>query len=377
MCCHLPLSKKLGGAKVYIETAASYKRLGYSVELYGYEEISGLEHNISEGDKLKTYPYQLKEFILKKESDFDIIEYEYKFLPFERSVFSSKVKMVARSTLLINHLADIKIPHFKSLRGLASKILKQSKIDKDMRRQIEDATYCLSQADYVNVPNPSDKKVLIRFGIKKESIVVSPYGITSERITQLKRADSNSNSESCHKIAFIGTFDKRKGCVEFPLIVETICREFPHLKFKFIGTKGMFPTKESVENYFKPKLRSHIEVIASFDPDNLGEHLKDCKLGVFPSHLESFGFSLIELYAAGLPTPCYEVPGPDMLSPRELLVPRGDAKKLSEKLLKLLNDDVFYNDMKRKSFQVVERFNWNDQANIAIDFYLKGHKSEK
>jgi glycosyltransferase involved in cell wall biosynthesis len=374
MCCHLPLDGKLGGGKVYLETAASYKRLGHEVELYGYEEISGKKHNLSEGEKLISYPLKLKEFILKRQNDFDIIEYEYKFLPFDRRDFSNKVKMVARSTLLIHHLRDIKIPHFKTIRGFASKILKQGRIDKDMKKQISDATYCLSQADYINVPNPSDRDMLISFGLNKDSIIVSPYGITDKRINELK---SNEDKKLCKKIAFIGTFDKRKGCVEFPLIVEKVCREFPNYTFKFIGTKGMFQTKEAVENHFNASLRSKVEVIPSFNPTDLGELLKDCKLGIFPSHLESFGFSLIELYAAGLPTPCYEVPGPDMLSPKELMVPRGDANKLSEIILKLLTNTNFYENMKDKSFNVVERFNWDEQSKKAIDFYLMGLENDK
>ena len=360
MCCHLLLDARLGGAKVYIENAQSYRNLGHDVDLFGAKAIG-------DGKEDESFSNQLYKFIKNKINDYDVVEYEYFFLPFDRTEFPEDKLLVARSVLLQHHLLDFTLPNFKGFRGLIGEIFKKKKRSKDFQQIIKQADLTLKNCDLISVPNPSDKHRLIEHGFSEKKIICSSYGMFPNRYDELKKVKQPLRERPV--VSFVGSFDNRKGAVEFPMIVKEISSQIPNVEFRLIGTSAMFPTKESVLNYFPNELRKYLKVIPKFNQEDLPELLNCTTVGIFPTYLESFGFGLLEMIAANIPSISYDVPGPNIILPKEYLVKRGDYLEMSSKIISLLESDTNLMHAKKEITEITKEYIWDDLNEVTIRKY--------
>ncbi len=366
MICHLPLVKTLGGAKVYIEAATCYELLGHHVKLVGINEIvpEGMPY-LDEGWRVENFPSYLESYILENADRFDVVEYESIYLPLR---VESQAVLVARSVLLDLHQREIKIPSFSGLRSLLGRIKYGKERKEKLERKIASSMETIRNSDLVNIPNPDDRDILIRNGVACDKIIIQPYGIFKNS------RDKNSQYQNSKKediVAFVGTFDNRKGAVEFPKIVQLLIRKSPSIRFKLLGVIGMFQTAERIIRHIGIKFEEQLEIVEKFSPEELGTLLKDCKVGVFPSHLESFGFGVLEMMSMGIPVVAYDCPGVNQLVPQELLVSRGDVSLIVEKLDKLLSNEDFYNQMLQEVREKVEFFTYENRVDNTIENYRR------
>jgi glycosyltransferase involved in cell wall biosynthesis len=366
LCCHLPLDIKLGGAKVYLEAARSYQELGHEVTIKGYTDIAPQQfHEISEKDKILKFPQFLKSYIESTNNEFDIIEFEYLYLPFKRSDLSTESVLVARSVLLIHHFKTIEIPVFSGLKGILGKLLKGTSRRKEIDQRIKLANFVFSQVDLISVPNDKDKEVLVESGIDDSKIIISPYGIFKEKVSTQK-IDNYSK-----EIIFIGTFDNRKGAVEFPQIFSAIKKKYPEAKLKLLGTSSMFSDELSVLKFFPSNLQNSIKVVTKFDPNELNNHLKNADIGIFPSYIESFGFGALELMSRGIPVVSYDCPGPHSFIPKDLQCRTGDYSQMIKLAVNLLTDKDFKQNKAIQSLEIAKSFDWISSSRKALEKYKK------
>lgn len=375
-CCPYKIDPTLGGAKVYIEAAKSLEKLGWNITIISPDDLGqGPLSNLPELEKLEKYSQALDQYLQLHSCEYDVIEYEHLYLPFLREKYSSKTIMVARSILLTHQFTTFSTPTFNTIRGLVGKIIKAPKRRAELLFKISKANITLKNADLISVPNNDDKMILIKNGIEASKILVLPYGLTTERYDQLTRVSGNLPEKN--EIAFVGTFDLRKGAKEFPKIIRLISKEIPSVRFKLLGTSAMFPTKEAIYKYFPKNLHSFIEVVPKFDPKDLPELLMNSKLGIFPSHMESFGFGVLEMMAAGLPVVAYNVPGPNELLPSSLLVERNDYHHMAKKIIQLLKSESEYVQMAQTVKDRASKFNWHDVALETSKIYLENIDQRK
>lgn len=371
MCCHLPLRATLGGAKVYIEAAQAYRILGHSVDLVGIDEIVGTDQPfMDENWRVLNFPKKLHLYIGLNAHRYDVIEYESIYLPFPKVTFIKSI-LVARSVLLDLHLRDVKIPHFKGFRAYAGLLLKSWQRNARLNLKITQSLKSMSYADRINVPNPADKKILIRYGIDPAKIIVQPYGLFQKRLDQFKNNNFKNNNSKKKIIAFVGTFDNRKGAVEFPLIIRSILETHPTAEFKLLGVLGMFPSEESIYRYIGEEFRSRVHIKGQYSPDELPDLLQECSYGIFPSYLESFGFGVLEMMANNLPVVGYDSPGINMLLLEELIVSPGKVKDLLAVFSRLFNDEQFSQNCVLKCKEKVSHFIYETQENLAVENYQK------
>lgn len=225
----------------------------------------------------------------------------------------------------------------------------------------------LTESDLIQVQNTYDASWLIDKGFKRNKIIVVPNGISKKRLPVFKAIQRNF--EPPFKIAFVGTFDFRKGAMDFPHIVERILEDFPETEFKLLGTKGLFINKEQVLKFFPKKLRTSLTVIPSFEPMDLPLLLSDCHVGIFPSYFESFGFGALEMMCAGLPVVAYKSAGPTDYIIKDLLVEVGDKKLMAEKVIELLGNRKSLTYFSELAGRVTEEYNWGKIAVESLEIY--------
>jgi len=366
-CSINPLNLQLGASKVIMELAAAMKKLGCECKLASDSEISPASQHCFPFKKLKVYSRDLALYLQKNAQKYDVVDYDHVYLPYPRRDFTSKTLFVARSVLLVQHFERIKIPIFKGPLPFLSWMIRGPWRNFVLKKSIHMCHKTLQEADLINVANVDDKVELERRGFKSEKIIVIPYGLTAERRKEF--LEVTPEPPSSPRIAFVGTFDLRKGGGEFPEIVSNVVERFPQARFRLLGAR--YRTKEQVLRYFPRRLRPYLEVITEYQPHELPNYLKDCSLGIFPSYIEGFGFGVLEMLAASLPVIGYDAPGTTMILPPHFLVSRGDAVAMSRKIIDLLIDKAKLVAARSWAKQRSFDFSWEVSAQQTLEGYTR------
>ena len=368
-CSPVRLDRSLGAPKVVIEFADGLRKLGCQCDLVGPMEVAGVADGRREPDR---YIHALRDYLKKRAADYDVADYDHEWLPFSRGEFPASTLMVARSVLLHYHFAELHIPRPGNPKARAARFVKRILTTRQRRESRRRADRTGHEADLFTTMNTYDRDTLVRHGYPREKIAVVGVGLTPERFAELSRA--SLEIPATPRIAFVGTFDYRKGCLDMPGIVERVVRAIPSAQFRFVGTSGLFQTPEEVYKHFPRHLRSHVKVWPRFDPKELPDLLTPCSAGIFPSYIEGFGFGVLEMLAAGLPVFAYDAPGPpDMLS-GDYLVKPGDVTTMANRLIELHRDSQKLANARRAARARASEFTWEGCARQMLAAYQSGRE---
>ncbi len=359
-CTPAPLTKSLGAAKVVVELAEEMQTLGWECDLVSIKDMAA-ESGLSLSESLRRH-------LQEHAGEYDVVDYDHSYLPFPRREFTKQTLFVARSVLMAHHFDVISIPGSRRLRSRAKRMLCGAWERRASRARTQQAHKTVQASDLVNVCNEDDKAELMRCGVHGDKITVIPFGIGRGRRPLFDAISSEVPSKPV--VAFVGTFDYRKGAREFSDIVQGIVASVPEVSFRLLGTAGMFQTKAEVLAHFPPRLQQKIEVVPRYKPEELPSLLAACSVGVFPSHIEGMPFGVLEMLAASLPVVAYNSPGPPMMLPPDYLVTRGDVRALSDKVTTLLMNKAKLHQARIWAQQRSHDFDWAEIAQTTENVYM-------
>jgi glycosyltransferase involved in cell wall biosynthesis len=358
-CSPISLKETLGMARALLSIAAEFKKLDWEVKIISPDDIQ-FGNDSTEG---------LRKYLLQHATEYDVIEYDHSYLPYPRSDFSSNTLFVARSQLLAHHFNVIQIPSSQKLRFKLRNLLKAKSDLQNKQKNLYKAQKTLHEADLVVVLNQADREILIENKLPCDKIQVIPNGMSSHRRLLFNAVSPKLPLNP--KIAFVGTFDYRKGATDFPGIVQEICDQAPGTTFLLVGTSGLFSSKEQVLAFFSKRLRDKIEVIPSFEPNDLPQILSNCSLGIFPSYIEGFPLGVLEMLAASLPVIAYDSPGAPMMLESQYLVPQGDVIRMAQRVVELLEDSTKLVAARIWAKERSQQFCWTQIAQQTSEIYLE------
>lgn len=350
----------MGASKALIELAEEMRALGWECDLLSPFDLH------PEGSRNGEYSEHLRRHLRRHADEYDVVDYDHNHLPYPRGEFSESTLFVARSVLLTRHLDRIKIPSSKRLKSRIGHLVRGRRFEARQRADRRRADVTVHAADLVNVLNYDDRAELVSFGVPAEKIVVIPVGMSRARRPLFDAVSSAPPAEP--KVAFVGTFDNRKGAADFPRIVSEVCAAVPGVKFRLLCT---FRGEADVLASFPKRLRSEVEVIPLCSPEKLHEMLAPCSIGVFPSYLEGFPFAVLEMLAASIPVIAYDSPGPPMMLPPEHLVTPGDTRAMSGKVIELLKDKARLAAARARARESSRPFCWQSIARQTSDVYAE------
>ncbi len=346
-----------------IECAEGMEKVGWEAKLIGPEIFGG------ELIGINAYRVALKEYLLKEADQYDVIEYEHNRIIEARSVFPSRPLMVGRVSIFSFRDDLPQIPRFSGFKRTLSRSIRSFFKRGEEAREKEMSHQSILNAELLNVANEADRLQMIRKGVDPKRIVVFPYGICERRRPLFDQIESAAPREA--RVVFIGTFDERKGGVDLPRIFSRIQKRVPNIKFRLLGTAGMFQTKAEVRGFFPSQVQANLEVIPRYQPEELMGYLADCSIGVFPSYFESFGFGVLEMLAASIPVIAYRAPGPPMMLKEEGLVNSGDWRGMADKAVQWLSDFTELERLREIAKERSQEFDWNLIAQRTGDCYLQ------
>ncbi len=282
----------------------------------------------------------LREYLIRRADEFDVVEYDHQDLPFPRADFPARTLFVARSVLLVHFMETLQPPELLRVHQRLKAWLTRSRARARPlhRARVGDARATVAAADLVNVANEDERRLLTAEGVAPEKIVVIPYGLNPAEFAALAGSNAGEQRPEPPRVCFVGTFDGRKGGADLPRIFARVARRVPGVRFRLLGTAGLHQTEAAVRSFFPRWLRGSLEVVMRFGRPDLARWLDGCTAGVFPSYLEGFGFGVLEMLAAGIPVVAYRSPGPPMMLPDDRLVAPGDVDAMADRLIALLDD---------------------------------------
>jgi glycosyltransferase involved in cell wall biosynthesis len=337
----------------------------------------------------------LRRYLKAHASNYDVVEYDHGMLPFPRTDFPGRPLFVARSVLLRSHLPHVRpemwrgLPAFlgRALVGSLAAAVPNGKTHvtraewlsvlrkrvgailsrHDRREAVAQAQATLAQADMAIVSNAHDRARLLNDGIADHKIAVLPFGLDAER-----RAAFGTQALSPPKqptVAFVGTYDFRKGGADLPEVAWRVAEAIPDVRFLLLGTRGLFQTEGEVKAFFPRSLHGRLEVVPSFKPEALPTYLKRASVGVFPSYYEGFPFGVLEMLAAALPVVAYDAPGPPEMLDASRLVAPGDVEGVSQRLVALLRDTSRLRRARREAHATAHSFTWEAVGEATVQAY--------
>lgn len=348
-----------------LELAAALRPSGVDCDFVCPQSLGLSFESPQTQEEIRTYSDTLGKHLQDHAGDYDVVDVDHCFLPFERRRFSPRPLLVARSVLLVHHLAKIRFPINKGLRARIGHLINGRKRTRIFQSLVAYAERTLRSADLINVSNTDDRDELIRCGHPSSKIIVLPFGITTAQYQRFQASSLTKPSQPV--ITFVGTFDQRKGSVEFPEIVRDICTQIPDARFKIIGSR--YKDADAVLRSFPSSLRDRLEIIPVYEPEELPGYLASCSIGIFPSYLEGFGIGVLEMLAAGLPVVAYRVPGPPMMLTEELMVASGDFHSLARRVVEILRSPATLKASQNWARQRASEFLWPNIAESTLRLY--------
>jgi glycosyltransferase involved in cell wall biosynthesis len=391
------ITTELGAPKVYVEIASALEKLGCSCELVGLEDVApGISDLDGRSEKNRYYAKRLRRYILDRSDEFDVVEYDHQSLPYPRSDFSNEVLLVARSVLLGHHAKNLDFPtwqgipllmrnaflqlvggerthdgittreYLQTLKRHVGTAVRYRSERPERLRWISQATDTCRNADLVIVSNTHDVEALAAEDIDTDKVVRLPFGLTEERFEALSSA--NTGVQSNPVVIFVGTFDFRKGgATDLPRIAEYIVEHHPAVRFRLLGTEGLFQGKRQILAHFHPSIRRQIEVVSRYIPEELPDLLNGGSIGIFPSYYEGFPFGVLEMLAAGLPVVAYHAPGPPEMVPNHALVDKGAWKALAREASDIIDSGGYQTSEEARN--VARNLDWREIAIKTLDLY--------
>lgn len=360
---NVPWDPRLGAARVWIELSDQWRRAGHAVEKFCLTDAfpEPPASPVQNALRLLGFPQHAAKFIRENADRFDVVDALVGTLPFPKKALGFHGLLVARSVGLY-HLYE-KVERAAAKRwppAPKGKLLGRPFYWFFNQRLRAASRTSIQHCDLLNLPN-GDELECVRLEINsRKPAIVQPYGVRPERRDALAAAAAPARQRwEKKKIVFLGMWSRRKGSLDWPLIVTEVRARVPQARFLFLGT---MIANEKVWTDLGIESADFVEIVPQFDPDQLPGILADCAVGAFPSYVEGFGIAVVEQLAAGLPTIAYDAPGPrDILRGdlAEFLVPAGDTARFSDAISNLLTGDfAAYDQLSARSRHAAANFSW-------------------
>ncbi len=387
MVIHTRWSRNLGGPRVQMELGEELSKLGCQVEKLSREDLFSeptrpdtmrLSRLLAILESNRSFSRRAVAWVRRNGARFDIIDAHQTDLPVTKGRLGFSGLLVARSVGLMpkydefERWATARWPAEVSARHHLHTFLTLP----GRRRLRRDVLPSFRHADLVNVSNRDDLATVQDEWGFGDKTVWFPFGLQERRRQAFALASATPAARLANTtVAFIGTWNARKGAHDWPTILGRLKARVPTAKLLLLGTGLAEPL---VRRDFPPELQESLTVVPSYESDALPGLLAGATVGAFPGYLEGFGFSVLEKLAAGLPTVVYDAPGPrDIVAalPAEHRVPTGDTELFASRLVDWLTaSEERYGSASAASLKAASGFSWETIARDTLAAYRDHHE---
>ncbi|PZU99742.1 MAG: glycoside hydrolase [Pseudanabaena sp.] len=178
-------------------------------------------------------------------------------------------------------------------------------------------------------------------------------------------------SDGIIRIALIGSYIPRKGIHYSVPALNSVLKNFPQIEISFLGT--MVPREQVIAN-FDSSVVDRIQVIPTYQNNQLPSLLAGHSIHLFPSLSEGFGLAVVEAMACGLVPIVTSIPGPTEIVTNDfdaLVIPPRDSLAIEEAVKKLISDREYMNKLRTNAYETAQKYSWSNIAKTNLDLYEK------
>jgi glycosyltransferase involved in cell wall biosynthesis len=359
-------NKGAPGATTNLGNALS--KYGCEVDYFSFDTA----FNCGSGESIRRrilYPWKQHEFLCKHSAEYDIIDLStgdgWIWASLGRPNAKKRHALVTRSHGLEHVVSEVK----RSDAREGQQTLSWKYPVYHGGYKLWEVAQSLRLADKSFFLNSFDRDYAInKLGVPHENTVVVAAGIGTNFLA-LNRNRPSPEAQSPFGIAFVGSFNERKGAQTFTAAMQSILRKFPNVKVSFLGT-GVPP--EVILKDFNQEWHSRLNIIQQFDRSNLPTILKDHYIHVLPSLSEGFPVALLETMACGLVPIASDIPGPREFCvhlQNSLLVPPRDSDAVICGIEMLLENRDLLNNLSVAAYETVPQYTWKRIAAQTVSIY--------
>jgi glycosyltransferase involved in cell wall biosynthesis len=371
MVVNAPWDRGLGGPRVQIEIGEQFRAMGHHVDSFSWTDAFPTPPRVRQlGAVTQSFALRVAAWLRRHGNRYDIVDVRAGSMAASKRRLGFHGLLVTRSTGLRpvyeREFIDEERRSVPEARGrlLARPFRRVERVLGDRRHRLG-----FEHCDLLNVLN-SDEEAFAHeeLGMGHKTVKLL-HGLTRERYaafeaTRLPVVERLARPE----VAFIGSWCRRKGSADMRQIVASVRRRRPDTRFLFLGTGADHQAVTAAVGTARD-----IQVVPRFESDDLPALLSGATVGMLPSYVEGFPFSVIELLAAGAPLVAYDAPGAREtlhdVDPR-LLVPRGDAQALGTRIAEIIEvEPIAYGSLSGKAAEAADALRWEEIAQETLDIY--------
>ena len=370
MVLNAPWDRRLGGPRVQIELAEQFRELGHEVDSFAWDDAFPRPAAMPRvASFTRSFSRVATPWIRQHGDRYDIIDARAGSISATKRRLEFDGLLVTRSTGLLPIYEREFLVQDRAAPGGGAKTL--TRIPRELQRKANERTHRLGieNCDLLNVLN-SDEYAYARdeLGIGNRTVKLL-HGLTEQRAAAFRAARLPVDRRlEKPVVAFVGSWSRRKGSSDMSEIVAAIRSRVPGTRFRFLGA-GV-PESSVIEDCGGDP--TGIDVVPSFESEDLPGLLGSAAVGILPSYVEGFPFSIIELLTAGAPVVAYDAPGARETLPEidpSLLVERGNGAALGRKVARLIGSPEELKRLSDAAIELADSLRWEEIAAKTLSIY--------
>ena len=346
---------KGGMGNVAYEQAKGLARLGHKVAVFT-PQYSNLENKGENFDFKIVYLNSYIKYgnaaflpqLLFKLKKFDVVHLHYPFFGATEIIWLAKKLGLIKKIVIFYHMDFIPKNIFLKIFSLPNRVILKSLLNSTDK-------IIVSTLDYI-----SQLSIKEYFNKHKEKFIAIPFG---SRFSQVDPVEPKE--KVVKKILFVGALDKAhyfKGVDILLKSFKKVLSKVNNVRLMIVGEGDL--KKEYIQQAQDLNISDKVDFVGRSSEQELKEIYTDCDIFVLPSinSGEAFGLVLIEAMSFSKPVIASNLPGVRTVcrdNANGFLVEPGNKNDLTDKILKLVQDNNLANKMGKKGREMVENeYTW-------------------
>jgi len=228
----------------------------------------------------------------------------------------------------------------------------------------------------MTISEASKIEIVKKYNISPENIKVIPIGISMEKFNPKYHSNSLRKRYGKNILLYVGPFIKRKRIPVLLKAMPKVIQEVPDVQLILIGEGLLWNYCKELTNYLR--IEEHVHFLGFIKEGLLSKYYASSDIYVFPSELEGFGQVLLEAMASGTPVICANKPPMcEIIGNGGVTFKVNDPDDLAKKIVYLLKNRDILNELKKRSLEIVKKFDQIEIAKKYINYFQEVSKSRK
>jgi len=217
---------------------------------------------------------------------------------------------------------------------------------------------------YLTVSNATKRDMTEVFRLPRDRIFVSGDGVDFKRLSSFPHLGAK-----VHDAIFVGRVTGAKGIDVLLDAWRAVNDSRPEARLIIVGGGEPTEMRKYSVRIEQLGLQRTVSMTGFVSDDRLVDLLKSSKIFVLPSYREGFGLGVAEAMACGLPVVISDITSlREAFSGVASFFPPGDAERLSQEIVKLLDDDQLREELGCRSQVFVRKYDWRSVAERELEF---------